>query len=267
MAGALPADVVHTGPVGSREHEPGAVEQGAPDLEDGGVHVERGELEDGVVGGQPGLGGVRQREDGVVRDLDALGRAGAAGGVDDVGGPPGLGNVRRALARVEIEVRVRGRCVLVDGQDRHCGGQEGAQPRGVLPGGEDGAQVVAEDEGADPLVRRAGVQRQVRAPGQHRPQQGGDGAGRAPGADPDALAGGGPAGEAVGGGRGPGGEFAVADPEVAVDQGGAVGVGPGHGGEGRAERGGGGGVHGAEVTSCGSRSRASTTLAVSKRSR
>ena len=83
------------GRLGREDNEASAVDQRSPDLERGGVEGDGGQEEEGLLGGEVGVGGtVQQAEDGAVLDGDALGPAGGAGGEVDVG------EVARGDARV-----------------------------------------------------------------------------------------------------------------------------------------------------------------------
>ncbi|MDF9808650.1 hypothetical protein M2436_007197 [Streptomyces sp. HB372] len=139
--------------VGSRCDEGGAGEQRPEEFPDGYVEGRRGLEEDAVVPGEPVgvLGPAEPVGDGAVRDGDALGAAGGAGGEEEVGGVGGAGRVEDGgeaghLVGGDVEYRQVADGLLGQG----CGGVRDQQDR--FPVGE---------LGADARGRLGGVERQV----------------------------------------------------------------------------------------------------------
>ncbi len=153
-------------------HAAAAVEQRSPDFERRGVEAQRRRVQHGLSGGQLDVIGLdHQPQDGAVRDLDALGRAGRAGGVHDVG--DGL-----AVDRCQGQRRQRGGLgPVVFGDFQHCKtvGHAGAVSRRH----DDAADVCVRQHEADALGRKVGLHRQVGRAGLQDAEQHGDGGGAA----------------------------------------------------------------------------------------
>src|SRR5690606_34560678 len=150
------------------------------DLEDGQVEADGGAREDHgqVLRGEVVAGPAEEGAQSAVRDGDALGTAGGAGGVNEVRDPPvgGPGGVRQAVdGRHGGDVEQRAR---VPGQD----------VAGLRLGEDEAAARVSGDE-AQPLGRVSRVERYVGgAEPDHRHQRG-DQVGRTAQADADEVAG------------------------------------------------------------------------------
>jgi hypothetical protein len=157
----------------------GAVKEGAPDLEGGGVEGRVGSVRDAVGGGEVNIIGVDdEADDGAVRDGDALRGAGRAGGEHDVSERIGEGRAGRVeVAEGGGEVFER---VERDGRGEVRGevGGGGGMGEDELSAGE------AEDE-REAVRRWRGIEREVSVPGLEDGEHGDDGEGGRVQADGD----------------------------------------------------------------------------------
>ncbi len=157
---------------GRIEHQGGAAHQAEPELLDGGVEAERGQLQHAVlaVDAVTGGGGRDEQRQRGARDDDALGPSTRAGGVEQVGG-----GLARDLAGRELSA------VLEGDRQQHAteSGQLGAGGR--LGHDQVAADLVEDEQMA--LTGQGGIQRQVGGASPDNGAHGGQGRGRPSGVD------------------------------------------------------------------------------------